>query len=150
MAGTKIDNIQFRRILARNVTLPLALSVLSAAVFVGLIAYLISALTWVERSQRVIGAANGASRLVADMESGMRGYLLSGDEGFLAPYLLAAPRIEAELQSLETLVAGDRMQGERVRRIANMQKQWQQYATEMIARHRQNEDVQNQVRALIR
>jgi CheY-like chemotaxis protein/CHASE3 domain sensor protein len=147
MAGTKIDNIQFRRILARNVTLPLALSVLSAAVFVGLIAYLISALTWVERSQRVIGAANGASRLVADMESGMRGYLLSGDEGFLAPYLLAAPRIEAELQSLETLVAGDRMQGERVRRIANMQKQWQQYATEMIARRRQNEDVQNQVRS---
>jgi signal transduction histidine kinase/DNA-binding response OmpR family regulator/CHASE3 domain sensor protein len=147
MAGTKIDNIQFRRILGRNVTLPLALSVLSAALFVGLIAYLITALTWVEHSQRVIGAANGASRLVVDMESGMRGYLLSGDEGFLGPYLLAAPRIDAELQSLETLVADNRLQHERVRRIANMQKQWQQFATEMIARRRQHEDVVDQVRS---
>jgi len=73
MTGTSLDNSQFRRILARNVALPLGLSVLSAAVFVAIIAYLVSVLNWVEHSQEVIGKANEVNKLVSDMEAGMRG-----------------------------------------------------------------------------
>ncbi|MFL6676479.1 MAG: response regulator [Massilia sp.] len=147
MPGPTIDNFQFRRILSRNVALPLAMGVLSAIVFVGVIAYLINVLNWVERTERVIGSANEVSKLSADMESSMRGFLLSGDENFLAPYLLAAPRIEASLQSLGRLVEGNDMQAERVRRIGNLQKQWQQYANEMIERRRQHLDFVELVRA---
>ena len=52
---TPIDSFSFRRILARNVTLPLVIGVVTALVFVGLIAYLLSALRSVEHSERVIG-----------------------------------------------------------------------------------------------
>ncbi|TFW31491.1 response regulator [Massilia horti] len=147
MTGTPTDNSEFRRILSRNVTLPLAMSVLSAVVFVAIVAYLINVLTWVERTQRVIASANEVSRLSAEMESGMRGYVISGDESFLEPYLLAEPRVEAELQSLLKLVDGSEVQVDRVRRIDIALKQWQQFAAEMIARRRQNDvNVVEQIR----
>jgi hypothetical protein len=40
----------FRRILVRNVTLPLAVGLLSAVLFISLIAYLIQAQGWVEHT----------------------------------------------------------------------------------------------------
>src|SRR6476661_1537915 len=100
MTGSSIDSSQFRRILSRNVAMPLGMGVLSALVFVAIIAYLINVLSWVEHSERVIGRANEVSRMSADMEAGMRGYLLSGEDEFMAPYLQAKPRIEAELATL--------------------------------------------------
>ena len=45
---TPIDTFSFRRILARNVTLPLVVGVLTALAFVGLVVYLLSALRSVE------------------------------------------------------------------------------------------------------
>ena len=50
----------FRRILARNVTLPLAIGVGSALLFIALIAYLIDAQNWVEHSDEVISRAYAA------------------------------------------------------------------------------------------
>ena len=78
MTGSSIDSSQFRRILSRNVAMPLGMGVLSALVFVAIIAYLINVLNLVEHSERVIGRANEVSSMSADMEASMRGYLLSG------------------------------------------------------------------------
>jgi CHASE3 domain sensor protein len=115
MTGTSIDSTQFRRILSRNVAMPLGMGVLSALVFVGIIAYLINVLSWVEHSEHVIGRANEVSKLSIDMEAGMRGYLLSGDDDFLAPYLVAKPKLEAELNNLARLVVDNPTQTDRVR-----------------------------------
>jgi signal transduction histidine kinase/DNA-binding response OmpR family regulator/CHASE3 domain sensor protein len=147
MPGTPIDNIQFRRILTRNVALPLGISVLSAVVFVGIIAYLLNVLNWVDHSQRVIGQVNEVSRLSADMEAGMRGYLLSGEESFLAPYLVASPKLASELQELEQLVGDNPVQGERLRHARAAQKEWDNYAGEVIALRRQGGDAVEQVKS---
>ena len=106
MAGPTIDNSQFRRILTRNVALPLGMSVVTAIVFVGIIAYLINVLNWVEHSERVIGQAQEVSKLSAEMETGLRGYLIADDEAFLTPYLLARQRIRDGLQELAGMVDG--------------------------------------------
>ena len=123
MAGSTIDNNAFRRILSRNVALPLGMSVVSALVFVGIIAYLINNLTWVEHSQKVIGNAHEIRKLSAEMEAGMRGYLLAGDEEFLTPYLLSAQRMGSSLDTLEDLVKDNGAQAERIKRISQVQKQ---------------------------
>ena len=133
MAGSSIDSEQFRRILSRNVAMPLGMGVLSALVFVGIIAYLINVLSWVEHSEHVIGRANEVSRLSSDMEAGMRGYVLSGDDDFMAPYLTAKPRMDAELKNLERLVGDNRAQLDRIERVRVAQAQWQTFAEEMIA-----------------
>jgi CheY-like chemotaxis protein/signal transduction histidine kinase/CHASE3 domain sensor protein len=145
MSGSPIDNFEFRRILTRNIALPLAVGVLSAAVFVAIIAFLLNVLSTVEHSEKVIGKANEVSRLGSEMETGMRGYLIAGDEAFLSPYHLAAPKIGAELDALGALVAERPVQTERLRRVRAAIGQWQQYASEMIALRRQGGDYVAQV-----
>jgi signal transduction histidine kinase/DNA-binding response OmpR family regulator len=139
MSGPSIDSDKFRRILTRNVRLPLGMGVLSALVFVGIIAYLINILSWVEHSEHVIGRANEVSRRSADMEASMRGYLLSGDEAFLGPYLAAKPRIDGDLVGLEGLVEDNEVQRDRVEHIRSAQKAWLGFAQEVIERRNQNE-----------
>ncbi|WP_027864236.1 response regulator [Massilia alkalitolerans] len=139
MAGPSIDNSQFRRILSRNVALPLGMSVVTAIVFVGIIAYLINVLNRVEHSERVIGSTQETSKLVAEMETGMRGYLLAGDEAFLSPYLLALQRVQNGLLGVAEMVSDNPQQLERVKRIQAAQTQWKDYAAEMIERRRRND-----------
>ncbi|VXC71708.1 response regulator [Massilia sp. 9I] len=147
MPGPSIDNSQFRRILTRNVALPLALSVVTAIVFVGIIAYLINVLNWVEHSERVIGQAQEVSKLSAEMETGMRGYLIAGDEAFLSPYQLARQRMQDGLRDLGRLVDDNQVQTDRVRRVQSAQTQWEAFANEMIRVRRADGDVVTPVRS---
>lgn len=41
---------------------------------------------WVEHTHEVIGSAQAIVASAVDMETGMRGFLLAGDDAFLAPY----------------------------------------------------------------
>ncbi|KQQ96554.1 response regulator [Massilia sp. Leaf139] len=141
MTGTSLDNTQFRRILTRNVALPLGLSVLSAAVFVAIVAYLVSVLNWVEHSQEVIGKANEVNRLVSDMEAGMRGYVISGDESFLAPYTVAKPKVDIEVDALQRLVGDNQQQTDRLSRVRGAHAEWLKFTTEVIDRRRARDDV---------
>ena len=68
-------------------------------------------------SQEVLGGANTLERLVIDLETGARGYIITGDERFLAPWeaaRTAVPRQSSELERLATGMA----QHERAQRIA--------------------------------
>jgi PAS domain S-box-containing protein len=54
-------------------------------------------------AEQVLKVSNGLERRLIDLETGLRGYLLTGDREFLAPYLMARraiPRQSAELQAL--------------------------------------------------
>lgn len=143
---TPIDTFSFRRILARNVTLPLVVGVLTALVFVGLIAYLLSALRSVEHSERVIGNANEVMKLSVDLETGMRGYLLTGDETFLAPYKSGKAKIAVEMTTLLDLVSDSPIQEDRLRRIRALQNQWTDYAESIITQRRNNQEYLARVR----
>jgi CHASE3 domain sensor protein len=87
--ASTVDEKSFRTLLSRNVALPLGVGVLSAVFFVVLITYLLSVVQWVEHTDRVINNLNETSKLTVDLETGMRGYLITGDEHFLDPYEVA-------------------------------------------------------------
>ena len=135
-----IDNNQFRRILARNVAVPLAVGVLSSLVFVAIIVYLINVLTWVEHSERVIGDANQVSKMSAELETGMRGYLITRNEQFLAPYKANLPLIESELDALMDEVSDNAAQTTRLRKVQAAQKLWEKFAAEVIEARRTDGD----------
>ncbi|MDB5939393.1 MAG: response regulator [Polaromonas sp.] len=130
----------FRRILSRNISIPLGLGALSAVLFLVLIAYLLSILNWVEHSERVIGNANQVARLNSEMESGMRGYLVTGDESFLQPYEVALSRFDSEVGLLSSMVSDNPVQVARLKRITGLQQQWSEFAKESIALRRGNLD----------
>ncbi|WP_432731773.1 response regulator [Variovorax sp. W6] len=143
---TAIDPDDFERLLSRNIKLPLIGGLFGAVVFVGLILFLLSTIGWVEHTDRVTRAASELQRQSIDMETGMRGFLITGDESFLEPYQSALPRVKADTAALRELVSDNRQQVERLDRIASIQTSWNDYAAELIATHRKGEDAQMVVR----
>ncbi len=142
-----IDEQRFRKLLGRNVGLPLGVGVLSAVFFILLISYLLSAIQWVEHTDRVINNTNRSMKLSIDMETGMRGFLLTGDQHFLDPYEVAKPLLTAELQGLQALVEDNPTQLDRFRRLLTLQEEWNAFALEMIKLRRENGDYQTPVLA---
>jgi len=61
----------------------------------------------VERSQQVRRAAGALLLSLVDAETGQRGFLLSGDPGFLGPYNRAETSVPDQLEDLKRLTAGD-------------------------------------------
>ena len=142
-----IDERSFRKLLSRNVGLPLAVGVLSAVLFVVMISYLLSVIKWVEHSDRVINNANEAMKLTVDLETGMRGFLITGDEQFLDPYAVAKPKITAQLQSLQALVSDNPQQVDRLKRLEALQNEWNTYAQSMVEARARNGDYRAAVQA---
>jgi len=136
-----VDQTTFKRILVRNIGLPLATGVLSIIVFVALIYNLLSVMGMVEHSEKVLRQANVVSRLAVDQESGMRGFLITGDEAFLTPYTISHAKSAAAMASLTALVGDNPMQVERLRQVGALQVQWGSYAVEAIALRRSGGDI---------
>jgi CHASE3 domain sensor protein len=146
-SASSVDEQRFRKLLSRNISLPLGLGLISAVFFVSLITYLLSTIQWVEHTDRVINNANEAVKLTVDLETGMRGFLLSGDEHFLDPYETAKPRIAVELNSLLELTADNPVQTDRLLRLQALQQEWTNYAQSMIDLQRSSGDYRSVVKA---
>ncbi|MGJ7490534.1 response regulator [Variovorax sp. ZT4R33] len=138
---------EFQRLLSRNVKLPLIGGVLGAVVFVGLIFYLLSVISWVEHTDRVTREASELQRLSVDLETGMRGFLITGEDVFLQPYESAQPRLAAGMAVLRERVSDNPAQVDRLDRIATLQTAWNGFAAEMIALRRAGGDVEQAIRA---
>ena len=140
------ESTQFRRILTRNLVIPLAMGLGSVIVFVGLLWHLLGLLNWVDHTNRVIAKGHELATLSSDQESGMRGFLISGDEGFLAPYLTAHAKFGAELQTASELVADNPTQVDRLRRIGALARRWDEFAENVIGMRRRGEAVEKVIR----
>jgi CheY-like chemotaxis protein/CHASE3 domain sensor protein len=141
-ASQAVDQNRFRNIIRRNIALPLGVGLVTMAVFVGLIAYLVSTMNWAEHSERVIGQANEMLRLAVDRESSMRGFLITGDETFLTPYETGGPRFKTQIEALQQMVSDNPPQVERLKQIEAIQQRWSGFAEAMIDARRRNQDVE--------
>ena len=69
-------------------------------------------------SEEVLVAANQLERLVVDLETGQRGFVITGQERFLEPWRAARTALPEQARALERLVADIPAQESRVRRIS--------------------------------
>ncbi len=138
--SSPVDQRSFRRILARNIVLPLAFGVINAAVFIVLIAFLLDAFRWVEHTESVLAKSNEVSRLMVDMQTGLRGFLITGEEPYLGIYRLARPKIAPELTTLREMVSDNKIQVDRLRRIEAMHGEWVGYSESAIELRRNDGD----------
>ncbi|WP_460123652.1 response regulator [Pseudomonas sp. S2_C03] len=145
--ASSVDEQRFRKLLSRNISLPLGVGALSAIFFVVLITYLLSVIQWVEHTDRVINNANEAVKLTVDQETGMRGFLLGGDEKFLEPYETAKPRLAVTIDTLLELTADNPVQTDRLHQIQALQKEWGAYAQNLIDLQRSSGDYRSAVKA---
>ncbi|MBP6896050.1 MAG: response regulator [Gammaproteobacteria bacterium] len=136
-----IANDEFRRLLSRNVKLPLLLGALGAVVFVALIGYLLSVISWVEHTDRVTRTATETQLLQADMQAAVRGYLLTGNGAFLQPTDAARTRAHALLGELRVLVADNPQQVGRATKLDELQRAWESYADDVVESKQRGEDI---------
>jgi signal transduction histidine kinase len=71
---------------------------------------------------------------LVDQETGVRGYALTHDEAFLAPYRKARAVQERDLQHLDALVDPDRDLSAKVQRLRSAARTWQQTIAEPAVR----------------
>ncbi len=128
-----MEHKEFRRILLRAVVLPLVLLAIVAGVLLWQISRLLSAAKWVEHTDQVIAGADDALRLIVDMETGLRGYLITGRKDFLEPYERALPEIDPALDRLGELVADNPGQSQLLAVIRPASIEWRRFARDVIA-----------------
>src|SRR4051794_14557599 len=84
----------------------------------------------VSHSLRVIGTAHETLTSLVDMETGYRGYLLTGRDEFLEPYRDGGETADQNLAELMELTADNPAQVGRWQELANRITEWKAAATE--------------------
>jgi signal transduction histidine kinase len=69
------------------------------------------------QSEQVLVVANGLERQIVDLQTGERGFVISGQESFLEPWQAAQAAFPGQAAQLEQLVAGNAEQLARAQRI---------------------------------
>lgn len=79
---------------------------------------------WVAQSQIIIRNSSALQRNIIDMETGFRGYLLTGDEEYLIPYVQAKDQIPSLFQSITTFVSRQPEQLDHIEKIHAFHSEW--------------------------
>ena len=132
----------FNRIVLRTVLLPLGVMVLASILLAWLVGHLLGLANWVDHTDRVIADARTCEKLTVDMETGLRGYLVTGNPTFLQPFNEAEAQLDGELQLLSQQVLDNPFQAERVEAIRKTYGQWLGHAHEMHGRRERGDDYQ--------
>jgi signal transduction histidine kinase len=91
------------------------------------------------QSEQVLVVANQLERLVVDLETGQRGFLLTGKEEFLQPWSAAQASLPGVAATLEQLVAGNPEQQARAARITEAGRSYlRDYSAPLIAAARRD------------
>ncbi|HEY9737256.1 MAG TPA: CHASE3 domain-containing protein [Trichocoleus sp.] len=120
----QLSQTGFRRRLVYAITLPIVLLLLLSGVSITQVFRLIEALNWIDHTDRVISQANQTQKLLLDIETGIRGYLLTGEADFLEPYEQASVIIETSFDNLQLLVSDNPSQSQQAERIELHYEEW--------------------------
>jgi len=110
---------------------------------------------WVSRSQIVVRNSAALQRNIIDMEAGLRGFLLNGNETFLLPYLQAKDQLGNLFNETRSLVLSSQEQVRKIDEVIALQRKWQNnYAEPLIAMVRNDslnsvDGIENQIDSLV-
>ena len=127
-----MDERSFKRLLRRTVAIPVALLALLAILLTVEILSLTSALRWVDHAEEVISNSRQLMRYMIDMETGIRGYYLTGDRRFLDPFVAARPGVFQELDLLQRLTTDEPEARRRLVEVRQLDLKWMDYADHLL------------------
>ncbi|HKD84438.1 MAG TPA: CHASE3 domain-containing protein [Terriglobales bacterium] len=133
-----MDQRSFQRLLRRTVALPVVLLVLLAATLVVEILLLSVSLRWVDHSDQVISTARQLQRQIIQMETGLRGYYLTGDQSFLDSYNDAKSKVPEQVENLLSLTSDNPSQQHRLKEVREVNDRWMQWADAQMRQGHQN------------
>ena len=131
-----VDQARFRASLRWTIALPFIAALILAGAALWAAYNLNASLQWVDHTDQVMAQSRRLLRLTVDMESGERGYLITGNDAFLQPYQEASKAVDSEYQALYLMDADNPSQQSRLRKVRENLDRWQGYAEKMIALRR--------------
>lgn len=110
--------------------------VLLLMIIVGVVAYfslnsLIKNAKWVEHTHEVIRYGNSLVGEMVNMETGMRGFLVGGKDGFLDPYNQGGESFAKLMSEAKSLVSDNPEQVRRLEAIEQLARQWDEKAAKI-------------------
>jgi signal transduction histidine kinase/CHASE3 domain sensor protein len=129
----EISQTNFKRRLTLALVLPLLLMLLLAGILFGQIDHLTHSMDWVNHTDQVIAQANYTEKLIINQETGVRGYLITGNRQFLEPYQKSRGAIASTFDNFRQLVADNPSQVQRLTKVRSLYNQWSEYAQQMIS-----------------
>jgi PAS domain S-box-containing protein len=132
MEVPQIDQPHFKRALTRAIVFPLIALLLFVSVLLWQLEDMLAVAGLVDHSDEAIAQAHVTQSLLVDMETGLRGYLITGERDFLEPYLQAQPLIQPAFANLAVLVADNPDQSGLLSQLTPNYIAWQEYASSVI------------------
>lgn len=123
-ASVKLSQTEFNRQLWRAVVPPLIFLAVHAGLIAILFLFFVRTNAASRNADAVLTSISETERLMANMETGMRGYLLTGENTFLSTYKASEPQMEPTLSSMRKLVEGNKAQGQAVEEVQSLYRQW--------------------------
>jgi signal transduction histidine kinase len=115
------------------VIVPVLLLAVLAIILTWELRALLSAYEAADRSSMTLAELTRARLLFIDRETGLRGYLLTGDRRFLEPHERAAHQLPAVLTSLEVRLSESHEQRARLEELRQRWQDWEQVAERELA-----------------
>jgi PAS domain S-box-containing protein len=119
-----VPTTRFRHRLLTTILLLVAVILLVTVVLTALVTKLFNEIHWSTHSSQVIIQAHLSEKLTIDLETGLRGYLLTGDSVFLEPYHTARIQLPPLMEDLARLVSDSSAQGNQLEKIRQTQEDW--------------------------
>jgi PAS domain S-box-containing protein len=138
LGASVMEQRNFQRALRRTVALPVTLLGLLAIILAAESLLLFASLRWVDHSDQVIARARQLQRQIVEMDTGLRGYHLTGDQTFLNSYDEAKARVPEQLTYLQELTSDNPAQGARLNEVKQLDERWIQWADQQMQKGRQD------------
>ncbi len=141
-SSSSLNQKEFRTVLFRALFFPLVSAFGLALLIAWQIRVLVDTTEWVDRSQQVISQSHRVQKLLADMETSVRGFALTGHKDYLSPYEEARFELESALEKITALLDENGEQQKRVAAVKELSQQWASRYADITIRHfRQGKDL---------
>jgi PAS domain S-box-containing protein len=131
-----MEYLKLKSLLRRVIVVPMVLT----AALVGLLLWITfdlnKSLQRIDHSDRVLEQSGHLLMLLVDMESRTRGYIVTGNESFLYPYLEGEKRFNSKYQTLYRMTEDNPQQQQRLKSIHAGYLEWEKFTGGTIALRR--------------
>jgi methyl-accepting chemotaxis protein len=94
------------------------------------VSFLRNAAGWTSHTHEVLARLDALVAAMVDQETGVRGYIISGDEKFLEPYRKGGDAFQNADRQVRALTADNAGQQRRLDEVGSLQAQWRREVTE--------------------
>ena len=131
-----MEQRKFDTLLRSAVGIPVIALAVFAALLLWEIQSLRSSLGKLDHTDQVVSADRELTTLTVDLETGLRGYLYTGNDEFLQPYNNAASTMDSKIAALSQLVSNKKAQQDQIDSIQSSSDKWRLLAERAIDLHR--------------